>query len=135
MGRSKSGRLSSRFRSSTKRGYLVQCHVCTFPSYDCTYLMPYLVGREHHLTKEEQKRNTFGTSYQFRYNPGEPTLIRSSLPGFFPDLPRCNCIMEPFDLPTLDGLHLVQGLCEGVFLGSEALAGFPLLRCCRILRR
>jgi 5'-3' exoribonuclease 1 len=35
--------------------------------------------------------------------------------------------MEPFDLPTLDGLHLVPGLCEGVCLGAEALAGFPSL--------
>lgn len=36
--------------------------------------------------------------------------------------------MEPFDLPTLDGLHLVPGLCDGVFLGAEALAGFPTLQ-------
>lgn len=36
--------------------------------------------------------------------------------------------MEPFDLPTLDGLHLVEGLCDGVFLGSSALAGFPSLK-------
>lgn len=36
--------------------------------------------------------------------------------------------MEPFNLPTLDGLHLVPGLCEGVFLGAEALAGFPTLQ-------
>jgi 5'-3' exoribonuclease 1 len=36
--------------------------------------------------------------------------------------------MEPFDLPTLDGLHLVEGLCDGVFLGSQALAGFPSLQ-------
>jgi 5'-3' exoribonuclease 1 len=35
--------------------------------------------------------------------------------------------MEPFHLPTLDGLHLVEGLCEGVALGAEALAGFPSL--------
>jgi 5'-3' exoribonuclease 1 len=35
--------------------------------------------------------------------------------------------MEPFDLPTLDGLHLVDGLCDGVVLGTEALAGFPSL--------
>lgn len=35
--------------------------------------------------------------------------------------------MEPFDLPTLDGLHLIPGLCEGVCLGAEALAGFPSL--------
>jgi 5'-3' exoribonuclease 1 len=36
--------------------------------------------------------------------------------------------MEPFDLPTLDGLHLVKGLCDGVFLGASALAGFPSLK-------
>lgn len=36
--------------------------------------------------------------------------------------------MEPFDLPTLDGLHLIPGLCDGVFLGAEALAGFPSLK-------
>ena len=35
--------------------------------------------------------------------------------------------MEAFDLPTPDGLHLVPGLCDGVFLGAEALAGFPSL--------
>lgn len=39
--------------------------------------------------------------------------------------------MEPFDLPTLDGLHLVPGLCDGVFLGAEALAGFPSLNTLR----
>lgn len=35
--------------------------------------------------------------------------------------------MEVFDLPTLDGLHLVEGLCDGVYLGANALAGFPSL--------
>lgn len=36
--------------------------------------------------------------------------------------------MEPYDLPTLDGLHLVQGLCDGVLLGAQSLAGFPSLK-------
>lgn len=36
--------------------------------------------------------------------------------------------MRVFDLPTLDGLHLVEGLCDGVFLGVDALAGFPSLK-------
>ena len=35
--------------------------------------------------------------------------------------------MESFDLPTLDGLHLIPGLCDGVSLGVEAMAGFPSL--------
>jgi 5'-3' exoribonuclease 1 len=46
--------------------------------------------------------------------------------------------MEPFDLPTLDGLylteglcdglHLIEGLCDDVFLGAPALAGFSSLK-------
>src|SRR5688572_11065921 len=62
------------------------------------------------------------------YKPDEPTTYPSSLPGFFPNIYRCTCFMEPFDLPRLDGLHLVHGLCEGVVLGKEALAGFPSLK-------
>src|SRR5712672_1310224 len=86
------------------------------------------LAREHRLKPDEKRRNTFGTSYQFKYNPGEATVYPSSLPGFFPSLVHCTCTMEPFDLPTLDGLHLVQGLCDGVFLGVFALAGFPSLK-------
>lgn len=80
------------------------------------------------MTAEEKRRNTFGTSYQFKYNPNQPTVYPSSLPGFFPPLSHCTCTMELFDLPTLDGLHLVKGLCDGVFLGVSALAGFPSLK-------
>lgn len=65
---------------------------------------------------------------KFTYNPGEPTVYPSSLPGFFPTLHRCYCTMEPFDLPTLDGLHLIEGLCDGVRIGADALAGFPSLQ-------
>lgn len=36
--------------------------------------------------------------------------------------------MEHHDLPTLDGLHLVQGLCDGALLGAQSLAGFPSLK-------
>jgi len=36
--------------------------------------------------------------------------------------------MEPYDLPILDGLHLVQGLCDGVLLGVESLTGFHSLK-------
>ncbi|KAI0787542.1 exonuclease II [Fomes fomentarius] len=84
--------------------------------------------REALLTEDEKKRNSFGTSTKFTYNPSEPTVYPSSLPGFFPTLYRCYCIMEPFDLPTLDGLHLVEGLCDGVKIGADALAGFPSLQ-------
>ncbi|KAI0833606.1 exonuclease II [Trametes gibbosa] len=91
-------------------------------------LLKAMSSREHRLTAEEKSRNAFGTSIKFTYSSGEPTVYSSSLPGFFPTLYRCFCQMEPFDLPTLDGLHLVQGLCDGVHLGAEALAGFPSLQ-------
>ena len=51
----------------------------------------------------------------------------STLPGFFPDLHHCHSVLTAFHLPTLDGLRLVKGLCEGVLLGKDAIAGFPSL--------
>ncbi|KAF8799409.1 hypothetical protein BYT27DRAFT_6860710 [Phlegmacium glaucopus] len=81
---------------------------------------------------EEQHRNSWGTSTKFRFNPGETTVYPSSFPGFFPPLYRCACIMEAFDLPTLDELHLIPGLCDGVALGVEAMAGFPSLHTSQI---
>ncbi len=100
-----------------------------YPHYFCSCLLiDIFAAREARLTEEEKGRNGFGTSTKFLYRPGEPTLYPSSLPGFFPTLQRCYCNMEPFDLPTLNGLHLVEGLCDGVFLGADALAGFPSLQ-------
>lgn len=96
------------------------------PSPACSSSLP--TAREHQLTADERRRNASGTSTKFIFNPEEPTVYPSSLPGFFPTLQRCMCRMEPFDLPTLNGLHLVEGLCDGVFLGAEALAGFPSLQ-------
>src|ERR1700685_4422155 len=60
----------------------------------------------------------------FRTTLAPPLSIRHP-PGFFPPSYRYTCIMEPFDLSTLNGLHLVSGLCDGVLTGAEALAGFP----------
>ncbi|KAJ6526042.1 exonuclease II [Mycena capillaripes] len=102
--------------------------IVKIPFIDEVRLLSAMHAREQRLTAEEQHRNGFGTSTKFMYNQGEPTLYPSSLPGFFPPLYRCTCIMEPFDLPTLDGLHLIEGLCDGVFLGASALAGFPSLK-------
>ncbi|KAI0028225.1 hypothetical protein K488DRAFT_89959 [Vararia minispora EC-137] len=102
--------------------------IVKIPFIDEKRLLKAMHDREHRLTKSERERNTFGTSYSFRFNPGEPTVYPSSLPGFFPALHRCTCTMEPFDLPTLEGLHLVKGLLDGVLLGAHALAGFPSLK-------
>lgn len=83
------------------------------------------LAREHRLTDEERSRNGWGTSTIFSFNPSLSYTYPSSLPGFFPPIYRCACKAEVFDLPTLDGLHLVPGLCDGVVLGADALAGFP----------
>ncbi|KAG6331105.1 hypothetical protein ID866_7983 [Astraeus odoratus] len=101
--------------------------VVKIPFIDEKRLLRAMSSREHQLSEEERCRNQFGTSTKFSFRPGEPTVYPSSLPHFFPPLYRCTCAMEPFDLPTLDGLHLVPGLRDGVVLGAEALAGFPSL--------
>jgi 5'-3' exoribonuclease 1 len=105
------------FLNSLKRHPVEDLHIAT--------------AKEHRLTADERQRNAFGTSTKFSYNPDEPTMYESSFPGFFPDLPRCTCKMQDFDLPTLDGLHFIDGLCDGVSLGAEALAGFPSLQTLR----
>ncbi|KAG6827914.1 hypothetical protein H0H92_009983 [Tricholoma furcatifolium] len=102
--------------------------IVKIPFIDEERLLKAMASREHRLTPEEKQRNSFGTSTKFAYSTDEPTVYPSSLPGFFPPIYRCACRMEPFDLPTLDGLHLVQGLCDGVLTGVEALAGFPSLK-------
>ena len=86
------------------------------------------IAKEHMLTSEERRRNSFGNSIKFSYDPQDTKLYPSSLEGFFPALPRCTCKMETFYLPVLGGLHLVPGLCDGVLLGIDALAGFPSLQ-------
>ncbi|CAG8501716.1 6462_t:CDS:10, partial [Acaulospora colombiana] len=35
--------------------------------------------------------------------------------------------VETYNLPTVDGMKFVKGLCDGVLLGAKAMAGFPSL--------
>jgi len=102
--------------------------IVKIPFIDEKRLLKAMASREHRLTKEERVRNGFGTSTSFRYDPDATHTYPSSLPHFFPPIYRCTCVTETFDLPTLDGLHLVPGLCDGVLLGADALAGFPSLQ-------
>ncbi|KAG9314777.1 hypothetical protein JVU11DRAFT_3860 [Chiua virens] len=101
--------------------------IVKIPFIDEARLLKAMASREQRLTDEEKRRNAFGTSTKFSFSTGEPITYPSSLPNFFPPIYRCTGAMEPFDLPTLDGLHLVPGLCDGVYLGAKALAGFPSL--------
>ncbi|CCF54627.1 putative KEM1 - multifunctional nuclease [Ustilago hordei] len=102
--------------------------VVKIPFIDEKRLLDALNKREIYLGIEERKRNGFGSSREFTYNEVEQIFFPSSLPGTFPDLVHCRANVKDFDLPTLDGLHLVKGLTKGVELGVRALAGFPSLK-------
>ena len=49
----------------------------------------------------------------------------SSPPELLPPLYRCTCKPEPFHLPTLDGLHVIPGLCDRVFLAWYGSSRIP----------
>ncbi|KAK2814112.1 hypothetical protein FQN50_000516 [Emmonsiellopsis sp. PD_5] len=91
-------------------------------------LLSAMSTKEHLLSPDEKARNEFGVSLKFTYSPDIEYTYPSSLPGVFPDIGRCHCIENVFDLPIMDGLEPFVGLVEGVKLGSGALAGFPSLK-------
>jgi 5'-3' exoribonuclease 1 len=101
--------------------------VVKIPFIDEDRLLKAMKTVEHHLTAAERNRNDFGVTLKFTYDPNLDYLYESSMPGFLPDIPRCRCALNTYELPTLDGLDIIVGLCEGVRLGSNALAGFPSL--------
>lgn len=84
--------------------------------------------RDRLLSADEKARNDFGVSLKFTYAPDLDFIYPSSLVGVFPDIARCHCVENIFDLPTMDGLDVYVGLMEGVKLGKSALAGFPSLK-------
>jgi 5'-3' exoribonuclease 1 len=88
------------------------------------------IARDHRLTADEQARNQLSEySTMFIYDESASNHYTSSLPGSFPDLPRCKCRMEPYALPDLgNGVELITGLIDGVHLGASALAGFPSMK-------
>ncbi|EWC45022.1 hypothetical protein DRE_06302 [Drechslerella stenobrocha 248] len=92
-------------------------------------LLAAMKTKECLLTPDEVSRNDFGTTLKFTFSESADFSYPSSMEGSFPDLVHCHCITNVFELPTLDGgLNLNQGLCKGVRLGSNALAGFPSLK-------
>ncbi|EPS38950.1 hypothetical protein H072_7258 [Dactylellina haptotyla CBS 200.50] len=103
--------------------------VVKIPFIEENRLLTAMRTREHMLTEDERKRNGFGITLKFTYSETVDTPYPSSMEGVFPDLAHCHCITNEFELPTLDGgLNLIQGLCDGVRLGANALAGFPTLK-------
>ncbi|MCO5598715.1 hypothetical protein L7F22_052813 [Adiantum nelumboides] len=102
--------------------------VVKIPFIDEKRLLTALDKRQPLLSAEEKSRNGFGESVRLKYSESKDEFYGSSLPGIFPDIAHCKADVGVFHLPTLDGLHLVKGLCDGVGLGVDALAGFPSIK-------
>ena len=102
--------------------------VVKIPFIDEKRLLPAMRTREHLLSQDEKDRNEFGVSLKFTYSPDVEFIYPSSLVGIFPDLPRCHCVENIFDLPTIEGFDYHIGLMPGAKLGEAALAGFPSLK-------
>lgn len=103
--------------------------VVKIPFIDEKRLLPAMKTKEHLLSQDERDRNEFGVSLKFTYSPEIEYIYPSSLVGVFPDIPRCHCVENIFDLPTMDGIDEYHiGLMPGAKLGEAALAGFPSLK-------
>lgn len=102
--------------------------VVKIPFIDEARLIPAMRSVEHRLTASEKERNSFGITLKFSYSPAVDELYPSSMPGIFPDIRNCHCVLNVFELPTLEGLDIIVGLCEGANVGLKSLAGFPSLK-------
>src|SRR5690625_1734870 len=99
--------------------------VVKIPFIEENRLLSAMSTREHALTEAEKERNEFGVTLKFTYSPDTQYIYPSSLVGVFPDIQNCRCVVNVFDLPTMEGLEPYIGLVEGAKLGVDALAGFP----------
>ncbi|KAI9846336.1 MAG: hypothetical protein M1837_004189 [Sclerophora amabilis] len=102
--------------------------VVKIPFIDEERLLSAMGPKDKLLTEAQKARNEFGVTLKFTYSPDMDFTYPSSLVGIFPDLAHCHCVVNTFDLPTLEGLHIHVGLIEGAQLGKSALAGFPSLK-------
>ncbi|KAF8442606.1 XRN 5'-3' exonuclease N-terminus-domain-containing protein [Terfezia claveryi] len=102
--------------------------VVKIPFIDEKRLLSAMATREQNISEEEKARNSFGVTLKFSHDPEMDFEYPSSYVGIFPPIEHCSCVVNIFDLPTIEGLKLVIGLCDGAKLGKDALAGFPSLR-------
>jgi 5'-3' exoribonuclease 1 len=99
--------------------------VVKIPFIDGKRLVEAMATKEHGLSEDERIRNSFGVTLKFTYSDEVDYVYPSSMAGFFPDIDRCRCVENIFELPTMDGLEVYVGLMDGALLGTQALAGFP----------
>lgn len=102
--------------------------VVKIPFIDEKRLLEAMATKDAQLSPDEKRRNEFGATLKFTYEPGVDYHYASSLPGVFQDIPHCKCVENIYELPTMDGLEVHVGLVEGVKLGVDSLAGFPSMK-------
>ncbi|KAG5354373.1 5'-3' exoribonuclease 1 [Yarrowia sp. C11] len=102
--------------------------VVKIPFVDEKRLLTAMATKESGLTAGENKRNSFGNNLLFKYSPQQDYVYPSSMPGVFQNLEHCHCVVEKFDLPSMDGLDVVIGKKEGSKWGKDMLSGFPSLK-------
>jgi len=102
--------------------------VVKIPFIDEKRLLSAMATKEQNLTEEEKARNSFGVTLKFSHDPAMDFEYPSSYVGIFPPIQHCSCVVNIFELPTIEGLEILVGLCDGAKLGKDALAGFPSLR-------
>lgn len=101
--------------------------VVKIPFIDEKRLLDGMATKNHLLSDVEKSRNGFGVALKFTHDPNLDFQYPSSLPGIFPDIPHCRCVMNIFELPPTEGLEYLHGLTDGALLNVSALAGFPSL--------
>ncbi|KNZ51641.1 uncharacterized protein VP01_3879g1 [Puccinia sorghi] len=54
-------------------------------------------------------------------------IYPSSLPGLFTEIYNCHSEMMVYNVPMMQGLWLIKGLCKGVLVEKDLVAVFPSL--------
>ncbi|OLL25405.1 5'-3' exoribonuclease 1 [Neolecta irregularis DAH-3] len=101
--------------------------VVKIPFIDEKRLLSAMKLQENMLSKQECARNSLAAPLKFTFDEKLNHVYPTSIRSLFPDIPNCKCAMTEFKLPDVSGLEFFVGLCDGVLLGKDALAGFPSL--------
>lgn len=102
--------------------------IVKIPFIDEKRLLSAMSTKDQLLSEDEKIRNEFGVTLKFTFSRDVDYEYPSSWAGVFPDIAHCRCVMNEFELPTLEGLKVYTGLVEGAQLGKSALAGFPSMK-------
>lgn len=101
--------------------------IVKIPFIDTDILLPAIRERDALLGEEEQRRNCFGSTVTFTFDPANRTMVPSPSREL-PALERCAVHLIDYELPVLKGHEQFRAaLCAGVKMGVHTMPGFPTL--------